>query len=403
MRVLIITQYFWPESFIINDIAVDLKERGYHVSVLTGKPNYPNGAYFKGYNMFNKSKENWNGLDIYRVPLITRGKGGGVRLFLNYISFAFTSSIKILFMKKKFDCAFVFQTSPVTVGIPAVILSKVFKIPFFCWVQDLWPASIKAASNIRNRFVLEFFNKVTKLIYNNASHVLVQSRAFIPYIMKNQGVKQDKIIYLPNTVKLFKKDVIHNKLSQFNIPKGFNIVFAGNIGSSQSFQTLLSSAKILKEKGKKINWIILGDGRMKETVIRQVELLNLKNCFFLLGRFPFDEMSSFYSSADLLLLSLKKSDIFSLTIPSKLQSYMAFGKPIIASIDGEAAKIIKESRAGFTSPAEDIQSLVKNILLALETDKEILNVMGRNAQNYFKTEFSKKSVLDKIEGIFKKV
>lgn len=403
MRVLIITQYFWPESFIINDIALGLKERGYHVSVLTGKPNYPRGFYFKGYNMFNRSKEQWKGLDIYRVPLITRGKGGGARLFLNYISFAITSSCKVIFMKKKYDCVFVFQTSPVTVGVPAVILSKLFKIPFFCWVQDLWPASIKEASKVKNRFVLKFFNRVTKLIYNSASQVLVQSRAFIPYIMENQGIKKTKILYLPNTVKLFKTVVNHNKLSHFGIPKGFNIIFAGNIGNAQSFQTLLDSAKILKEKEKKINWIILGDGRMKQEVIKQVELLNLKNCFFLLGQFPFDEMSSFFSSADLLLMSLKKSDIFSLTIPSKLQSYMAFGKPIIASIDGEAAKIIKDAKAGFVSPAEDIQSLVKNILLALETDKEVLDGMGRNAQNYFKIEFSRKSVLDKIEAIFKNV
>jgi len=398
VRILIISQYFWPESFRINDVVLGLKERGHQITVLTGKPNYPGGKFYSGYNFFSKRYEEWNGIKIYRVPIISRGKGGGVRLFLNYMSFVFFASYRVLSMKKSYDTVFVYEPSPVTVGIPAVILRKLYHKPFHFWVQDLWPASIKAAAGIKNRFVINLFDWITRIIYHRSSTVLVQSKAFIPYILQ-QGIEKRKIKYFPNSTEPFERLTYPNKLIDFNIPKGFNLLFAGNIGNAQSFETLLKAAKILKDRGKKINWIILGDGRMKEEVAKQIELLNLKDCFFLLGRFPISEMPAFYASADALLLSLKRDEIFAYTIPSKLQSYLAFGKPIIASLDGEGGHVIKEANAGFVSPAEDPLSLAENILIAENTNKQSMEAMGSNAIAYYQKEFERESLLSKLEII----
>ena len=398
MRVLIITQYFWPETFLINNVAIGLKERGHEVIVLTGKPNYPTGTIFKGYNYFKKSCEVWNGITINRVPLIARGKGKGVRLFLNYISFAISASVKILFIKKNFDVAFVFAPSPITVGVPAFFLQKIYNKPFHIWVQDLWPASIMAASQVKNKYVINIFEILTRQIYNSSSTVLVQSNAFIPYIT-NQGIKATKILYLPNFAEPFIRSMSTKKLEEFNIPKGFNLLFAGNIGNAQSFDTLISAAKILKKRNKKINWIILGEGRVKKEVQKKVNDLDLNDCFYFLGKFPVSDMPSFYDCADALLLSLKKSDIFSLTIPSKLQGYMSFGKLIIASLDGECGRIIKSANAGFVSPAEDAISLAENIIRATELDFDTKNKMALNASAYYHKEFDRETFLNKLEKI----
>lgn len=396
MRVLIISQYFWPESFRINDLVIGLKERGHEITILTGKPNYPIGAYFKGYSFLNKPNEEWEGITIKRVPLISRGKGRGIRLLLNYFSFSLFASFKVFFLKKDFDIAFVFEPSPITVGIPAVVLRKLFNKPYLFWVQDLWPESITAAAGIKNSFVINFFNRLTKLIYNNANLVLVQSKAFIPYI-QNQGIAVEKIKYFPNSTESFQRNKHYNRLSEFNIPDGFNLMFAGNLGKAQSFETLLASAKILKDLGKKVNWIILGDGRMREFIEKQIEILQLNDTFFLLGMFPVKEMPSFYGSADALLLSLKRDKIFSYTIPSKLQSYLAFGKPIIASIDGEGALVIKEAQAGFVGPAEDVESLVENIIKLIETDSLERDRLSQNAIFYYEKEFERETLLNKLE------
>ena len=161
MRILIVTQYFWPENFKINDIALGLKGKGHEVEIITGKPNYPSGHFNAGYTFWNKRYELWNGIRINRSAVIPRGKGKGMQLLLNYISFAVFGSFRILFIHNKFDKIIVFEPSPITVGIPAIIAKYKFKAPIYFWVQDLWPASISAASTINNKYIINFFNWIT--------------------------------------------------------------------------------------------------------------------------------------------------------------------------------------------------------------------------------------------------
>lgn len=398
MRILILTQYFWPERFKINDLALALKERGHVVTIFTGKPNYPTGIFSEGYTFFNRSVEYWNGIKVYRSPIIPRGKGKGIHLFANYISFAIFAPIRMLFIRDKFDKIFVYEPSPVTIGIPGIIAKYKFKAPMYFWVQDLWPESISAAGDIKNKSIIYILDMLTRCIYKHSKKVLVQSKAFIPYIL-NQNIEETKLIYYPNSTESYYNEFSVEEGLLEKLPKGIKLMFAGNIGEAQSFDTLLLAASKLKKDLIDVNWIILGDGRMKEYVSLKIKELKLDNNFLLLGGFPSTEMPKYFSCADALIVSLKIDPIFALTIPSKIQSYLACGKPIIASLDGEASKIIEEANVGFTSPAEDYLGLVDNIKRFLSLNKDEQKVLGQNGRAYFNSEFEREILVDKLVQI----
>ena len=398
MKILLISQYFYPENFKINDLIFSLKERGHEITVLTGKPNYSKTYFFEGYGWKSDDFETINDIPVYRANLFSRRDGGAFRLFLNYISFAFLASLKVRKIKGSFEAIYVYQTSPVTVGIPAIFAKKLFKAPIYFWVQDLWPESLTAAGGVNNKLVLGFFNSLTKFIYNQSKKVLIQSDGFRKYIL-NQGIPNDKIIYYPNPTEDFYKPLKQVKeYQEFFQNEFFNIVFAGNIGEAQSFITIIEAINNIKELPIKV--IVLGDGRYKETALSLIKEKGLESYFVFLGSFPPTEMPKFFSHADALLVSLKKDKIFSMTIPAKTQSYLACGKPIIASIDGEGAKIIIDAKCGVVSPAEDSISLSKKIKELMALDKSKHSEMGDNARTYYEKEFDRDYLIEKLEGIF---
>jgi len=400
MKILIVTQYFWPENFRINDLAIGLIEKGYEVHVLTGKPNYPSGNFYKGYNFFKKGSEEWNGIKIIRSNLLPRGNGSGIKLMMNYFSFAFFSSIKVLFHKEKYDLVFVYEPSPVTVGIPAVLASRKLKIPIYFWVQDLWPESVSIAGNLNNKFILRLLNQLTKWIYKNSKSILIQSEGFREYILK-QGVDNNKISYFPNsTESLYKIIEPCEEIKKIMPDVPFSLLFAGNIGESQDFENIIEAARILNEKTNDIHFIILGDGRKKDYVNEKIKEYNLKDNFHLLGSYPLETMPHFFACADVLLASLKKSKIFSLTIPGKIQSYLACGKPIIAALDGSGAKVIIESKSGFVASSGDPNELAEAILKMFYLDTNKRKELGENARAYFEENFEREMLLDRLNEIF---
>ena len=403
MKILIVSQYFWPENFRINDLALGLKERGNEVSVLTGKPNYPKGSFYEGYSFFNKKEELWNGIRVFRSSLIPRGNGSGVKLMINYLSFAFFASLKAFFHKEKYDLVFVYEPSPITVGIPAFIFAKINKIPMYFWVQDLWPESVSSAGQINNKYVLGLLNRLTKWIYKNSEKVLIQSEGFRAYIL-DQKVPNEKIIYYPNSVESFFKVVDSTSDVLRILPQvPFLIMFAGNIGESQDFENILEAAKIINLKTNDIHFVILGDGRKKEYVLEKVKENNLQENFHLLGTFPVEQMPYFFTCADVLLVSLKKSKIFSLTIPSKVQSYLACAKPLIGALDGEGASVINNSKSGLVAPAGDSIKLADKIFeLYNMTDAERIK-LGNNGRKYFEDNFEREILLSKLIEIFNKI
>ena len=398
MKVLLISQYFYPENFKINDLIFSLKERGHQITVLTGKPNYSKINFFEGYGWKSDDFEIVNGIPVFRSNLFSRRNGGALRLFLNYFSFALLASLKLRKIKGPFDAIFVYEPSPITVGIPAIFAKKRFKAPIYFWAQDLWPESLVAAGGVKNKFILEFFNSLTKWIYNHSKKVLIQSNGFRDYIL-DQGIPNDKILFYPNPTEDFYKPLQEIKeYQEFFKKENFNIIFAGNIGEAQSFITIIEAINNIKELPIKVN--VLGDGRYKETAIGLIKDKGLESHFNFLGSFPPTEIPKFFSHADALLVSLKKDKIFSLTIPAKIQSYLACGKPIIASIDGEGAKIVSDAKCGVTSPAEDSIALSNIIKELIALDKSTLIEMGNNGRAYYEKEFDRDYLLEKLEVIF---
>ena len=400
MKVLVVSQYFYPENFRINDLCYGLKNLGHEVEVLTGKPNYPKGNFYKGYSWNTKKVEIINGIKVYRSNLISRGNSAGFRLFLNYISFVFFGSIKLFFIKQKFDKIFVYAPSPITVGFIGVLASFIFRAKPFLWVHDLWPESLKDAGGIKNKIILGLVNLMTKSIYFFYDTILVQSPRFKDYMIE-QGVSKNKIIYYPYYAENFYKVVKPKSSVKSIFPNGLNILFAGNIGVAQSFDTIVNAALELKRKKMRLNFIIYGEGRDKNRVQNLIKEKNIESYFYFKGSYPPEKMSRFFYHADALLVSLKKSEIFYRTIPGKLQSYLACSKPIIGSIDGIASNIINESNSGFCSPAEDYKELSNIIIKFLNLTEDKKQKLGKNALNYYNEHFKKEKLLKELENIFK--
>lgn len=397
-RVLIVTQYFYPEEFKVNDIAFDLVRDGVEVTVLTAIPNYPYGRFFKGYGLFSKRKEILNGVNVIRVPVIPRGKGGGMQLIMNYLSFVICSFIPALKLAYsiEFDSVFVHEVSPVTVGIPAVIIKKIQKIPLYFWVLDLWPETMSAITGLTHDFFISPLTKLVKWIYNNSDKILISSRGFEQAIL-NKGIPKEKLMYFPNWAEaLFESSTIIEELPQ--LPEGFKIMYAGNVGDAQNLELIMHAAKQLKNHNN-IKWVIIGDGRKLPWVREYVDKHHLADRVFLMGRYPMKLMPSFYSKADVMLLSLKASPIFELTVPARIQTYMACAKPILGLISGEASYLIHDAQCGYVAKSEDLESFVGNVLKMESLSLKERKCMGDNAALYYNRNFQKELQLRRLKEL----
>ena len=404
VKVLIVTQYFWPENFRINDLVLGLKKRGHEVKVLSGLPNYPRGRFFKGYNFFGPLFETYKDIPVFRVPLIPRGNASRIRLVLNYFSFVFFACL--LGPLRRFgsvDLIFIYEPSPITVCLPALLLKKLKSAPIIFWMQDLWPESLSATGAISSNKILKMVDILVRFIYRGCDRILVQSRAFFEPIMR-QGGDQNRILFFPNSAEELYQQVILEKDAHERalMPEGFCVTFAGNIGAAQDFGTILNAAERLKEH-KYIHWVIIGDGRMFLWVQRQVIERSLSKTVHLLGRYPAEAMPRFFALSDALLVTLKKKPIFALTIPSKVQSYLACAKPVIAALDGEGAKVIEEAGAGVTCPAENPEALAEAVLAMCNLYKTERNSMGKKGRTYFEKHFEREMLLDRLEGWMKEL
>jgi colanic acid biosynthesis glycosyl transferase WcaI len=404
MRLLIVTQYFWPEDFRINDLALALLERGHRVTVLTGKPNYPSGQFLAGYGFLGKSNENYKGAAVVRVPLLPRGDGGSLRLALNYASFAiFATLLGALLCREEYDVILVYEPSPVTVGLPALWLKRLRGAPILFWVQDLWPQSLSATGAVRSALVLRWVEKLVRLLYRGCDRILVQSRAFFEPI-ELLGVERDRIRYFPNTAEpLYRPVPVKiSERARHNLPGGFIVMFAGNIGAAQDFETIVEAAELLRGH-EDIHWVILGDGRMYSWVKRQVADRELLTTFHLLGRHPPETMPRYFAMADAMLVTLKRDPIFAVTIPSKIQAYLACGRPIVAALDGEGARVINEAEAGLTVPAQDSASLAQAVLRLARMDPAEREALGAHGRSYFEKNFERDMLLDRLEGWLREI
>jgi colanic acid biosynthesis glycosyl transferase WcaI len=395
MRILVISQYYWPENFRINDLTEGLVKRGHQVTVLTGIPNYPAGSIFSDYAYEPKKYNNYNGVDIIRVPIIPRGKSG-FQLVLNYLSFVISSTIIGLYKlkQKNFDSIFVFEPSPVIVGLPAIAFRYFKKAPLIFWVLDLWPDTLEAVGVLRSKNILRLVGVLVSYIYKRCDLILGQSKSFIPHIRKYAG--HNRVDYFPGWAEsIFSVDQFRPPKIRSNSAK-FNIVFAGNVGVSQDFPAVLKAMEQLKDD-EKIGWTIVGDGRMSDWLETEVSKRGLNKNVRLAGRHPMDKMPGFFQDADALLVSLKDEPIFSMTIPGKLQAYLVTGKPILTLLNGEGANLIKESGCGIACDAGDWQCLVKSVQKLSQMNFQERDAMGRKGLLLTETEFDRDKLISKLE------
>ncbi len=400
MQILIVTQYYFPESFKSNDLSFELQKRGHEVTVLTGLPNYPEGKMFEGYGIFKNRTQEINGVKVIRSLLLLRGKGGGIRLFLNYFSFAFFASIKAFFLSfsNKFDAVIVHEPSPITQFYPALLLKKLQKVPVYFWVMDLWPESLEILGGVKNKFVLNLFTKMVTNFYENSEKILITSKGFKKSILEKGNFK-NKLEYFPN----WAEDSISQGDVNYpipNLPEGFKVMFAGNVGEAQDMEAVMNSALYLKNHSK-IKLIIVGDGRKMSFVQEFIQQNNLQETVITVGQFPLDAMASFFAKADMMLVSLRDDAIFNITVPAKTQAYMSASKPIIAMLNGEGAEIIEEANCGVSVPAGDSKKLAEIIVKMSELDPEVLKNMGENSRNFFLENYSLPSCIDNLERILK--
>ncbi len=379
MKILVVCQYYYPEPFRIADICESLVNRGHDVTVLTGLPNYPEGRVLDDYRNGRKRNETINGVKVLRTFEIGRGNSS-YRLFLNYISFTISASLKAVIIKEKFDVIFVNQLSPVLMAIPALFYKRKHGKKILLYCLDLWPDSLAARGMNEGSIIYKIFHKLSKWIYNSADEILITSNMFKEYFSTILNLDQKIIKHLPQYPEDLFTQSIH--VPQCN---KFNFIFAGNIGDMQSVDTIVKAANELQNYSD-IVFHIVGDGSKLDYCKQLSNELKLENLVFY-GRRPVSEMPYFYGMADAMLITLKDNKTISYTLPGKVQSYMAACKPIIGAINGETKRVIEESRCGLCCAAEDYKGLAQ---LILEFNNSVnKEEMAKNALNFYKSNYSK--------------
>lgn len=390
-KILVICQYYKPEPFRISDICEEMVWRGHEVHVVTGYPNYPEGVLYEGYGKGKHIDEVINGVQVHRCFTIPREQGA-IKRFMNYYSYV-ASSVKYVLSDKckptdgtKFDVVFCNQLSPVMMAHAAIAYKKKYKVPAIMYCLDLWPESLIAGGIERESFVYKYFHFVSKNIYKKMDKILITSRMFADYLKEEFGIDKEHTQYLPQYAEGIFEQVPEKKESGM-----FDFMFAGNIGAVQSVETIIKAAEILKNEPVKFH--IVGGGTDLERLQKIGE--NMKNVIFY-GRRPIDEMPEFYAKADAMLITLAADPVLSLTLPGKIQSYMAVGRPIIGAIDGETKTVIEEAECGFCGKSEDADELAENIK-RFSSDNTDRLLMGKNARKFYMENFQKPMFMDKLE------
>ena len=392
MKILVITQYFWPENFRVNDIVKFLREKNCKVDVLTGAPNYPSGKLFEEYKLDKNKFKNYYGASVFRVPVFLRRDGRQVFLFLNYISFIISSIFNGFFLlrKKKYDVVFSFATSPLTSSLAAIFFSKIKSCKSFIWVLDLWPDILLELKIIRNTFLYNIVSRISKFIYKNFDYIMSQSESF----RKRISVYNNNNIFFP----AWSEDIKYTKKSKnlkYNNDKSFKIVFTGNVGEAQNFDQVIKAAEILKKQND-IKWIIVGSGRELDKIKKVIAEKKIKN-FILEGQKSLAQINYYHSIADILFISLKSGSALSSTIPGKLQTYLSANKFILGMIEGEAKRIIEDSGIGQCVNPNRPKDLAKKILYLKNHPEILIKIKNSNlGKKYLDKYFNKNIILKSL-------
>ena len=395
MKILVVCQHYYPESFRITDICEELVKRGHEVTVLTGLPNYPRGEIYPGYKCKDKRKEFVNGVKIYRCFTIGR-KGGIIKRILNYYSFSLSSTRFAAKMKEEFDVVFINQLSPVMMARAGIKYAKKHGKKTLLYCLDLWPESLIAGGIKRKSIIYKLYRKVSEKIYKKADCILITSKSFARYFIEQFDISENIIKYLPQYSETW---FVPEKCKKEKDGK-IDLMFAGNIGIAQSIKTIIYAAELTKDI-KNLYWHIVGDGTEADSCKKLAKKLQLENIIFY-GKKPLDEMPDYYKKADAMLITLINDPFISRTIPGKLQTYMAAAKPLIGAIGGETSDILKEADCGYCSGPEDPVELAKNVRVFCESyNSDVYGYFSDKALKYYSTNFTKDVFFEKLERIIK--
>jgi len=395
-HILVVSQYFFPENFRINDICQEWIKKGYKVTVITGIPNYPEGKFYKGHNFFKKRAENYKGIDIIRLPIIARGNSK-ITLILNYFSFVVSGFMWSRLSSLKPDNVFIFEVSPMTQALPGVWFAKRRNIPCYIYVQDLWPENVEIVTGIKSKKILGPIGKMVDYIYSNCDRIFTTSNSFVQAIL-NRGVQKNKVFYWPQ----YSEEIQINSLHKKKIKDELSIVFTGNIGEAQGLEQIIHLARKLKQLGyqSRVHFTLVGEGRFKNHLMNMITENNITSMFTFTGRVSSDQIPTILRSNDIALLSLSPNPLFEKTIPAKLQTYLSVGMPIFGLVNGETKKIIEESKSGLVATNDDFEQQVQIILNFLEKEESDMIDFRINGMNYSDIHFNKTNLLNKMDHHF---
>ena len=404
MRILILSQWFQPEPFYKGiPFAQKLVELGHEVEVLTGFPNYPGGRLYDGYKIKFFQREMIGGIPVIRVPLYPSHDSNSIKRILNYTSFALSASLPGFFLVKRPDVIYVYQP-PATIGLPALFLHLLHRVPFVYDIQDLWPDTLAATGMVNNRAVMWMIEKWCRLIYSQAAKIVVLSSGFKKILIK-RGVPEHKIEVIYNWCeddKIQATDRNEGLERELGMAGRFNVLFAGTMGKAQALDAVLEAARLLRYKLPKIQFVFVGGGidvdRLKEKTIEQ----GLTNVRFL-SRRPPGEIGAILRLGDVLLVHLKDDPLFRITIPSKTQAYMAAGRPILMGVKGDAAALVEKAGAGLTCTPEDPQDIADAVETFYKMPREELDLMGHSGKMFYEQELSLRIGARRFEEIFRSV
>lgn len=394
-HILVVSQYFYPEQFRINDMCCEWVKRGYKVTVVTGIPNYPMGKTFDGYGLTKKRHEVWNGIEIIRIPLIPRGSSS-IAMVANYLSFMISGMIAGKTKKIKADYVFSFEVSPMTQVLTGISFAKKLHIPHYLYVQDLWPENVETVTGITSPVIINPINRLVDYIYKNADEIFTTSPSFVSAICNRKvAVDRSKVHYWPQYAEELYKPYEKSMVDEIPDDGSFKVAFTGNIGTAQGLHVLPKTAKLLQNEN--IKFVMVGDGRYLEGFNQEVERCGVSSKFIMVPRQPAERIPRLLSACDVAFLSFQDDDLWAKTIPAKLQSYMACGMPIIAAAKGETKRVLDEADCGICCRIGDVEELTTAIKKLMSFD---LNPLRKRSRQYFEEHFDKQMLMDQMEQYF---
>ena len=396
-KILVVTQHFWPENFRINDIVEGFLQDGIAVDVLCGLPNYPKGEWFPGYSAAGPFEEEWHGARLYRCKEVPRRGNTSVNIFLNYVSWPWYAAHALHRLPGGYDAVFCFNTSPVLMCWPAIRYAKKHHIPFTNYVLDIWPENLYSVLNVKNKALRAIAQGVSDALYKKADRLIAMSEPLQQRLCQRTGMPPQKIAVIPQYCEDFYAVPQPDAALQAQFGGRFNLVFTGTFTPAQSLETVITAVQDARSRGADmLHLLLVGDGMSRAALEAKVKDLHAEDAVTFYGSVPATDIPKFTALADALIVCLSDSPDLGLTVPAKVASYMAAGKPVLASMDG-AGNAAVAAAGGLSSPACDAATLADNLLALTRMDAAQHAAMGQSAKEYYLAHYRRSELLRKLE------